>query len=106
MSESDPRLVVEAFYPRPAADFVAAVADKAFLSANWLYDTTATHDLWQGDVLPRLRLAWIGAGGEAQGYTGRAILHSHGCDTLPGRDMVATFSPCFELAQYLRMLVE
>jgi hypothetical protein len=104
MTEADPALAIAAYRPFSLEGLAASVRRGEFQNPKWMYASTASAGLWQGDVLPRVALAWINRDGRAEGYRGPAMLLSHGCDTELDRDLVSSFAPALPLDRYLEML--
>lgn len=101
MADADPELTVASYRPFSPSAVIASVRKGEFQNPKWLYATSVTPEIWQGDLLVEVRLAWIGADGAAQGYEGAAIVLSHGCDTEADRDLMATLAPAFVLSDYI-----
>ena len=101
MADADPKLTLASYRPLSPTATIASVRAAEFQNPKWLYATSVTPDIWQGDVLPEVHLAWIDAAGGVQVYEGPAIVLSHGCDTVADRDLMATLAPAFALSDYI-----
>jgi hypothetical protein len=102
MEELDLGIIIAEYRPFSPEEFAKSVRKRQFAQPKWLYsDLSRDPEPWQGDILPDMELAFIDANGEVLVYEGWAMVLSHGCDTVPGRDEVATLAPVFALEQYL-----
>jgi hypothetical protein len=104
MAEAEPDFIIATHRPLAPEAFVQAIRNLDFQNPKWLYDTVVDPAPWQGDVVPAAELAYIREDGTAVGFRGAAILVSHGCDTVPERDPVATLAPVVPLDRFVSSL--
>ena len=100
-------LVIAEYRPFNPDEFTKSVRKKEFTNPKWLYDSAnRKHEPWQGDILPDMELAYIGADGQVFVYEGAVMLLSHGCDTVVGRDDYALAAPVVAFREYVERVPE
>jgi hypothetical protein len=101
MESTDPESIVTEFRPMAPREFLESIRGLEFADPKWLYGAVDDPDPYQGDIAPEGELAYVDRNGEIHGYRGAVALASHGCDAVPGRNLVATLVPVFSVERYL-----